>query len=104
MGAALTLPWTRVPDWRAACERVRAEGFALIALTPRGGTDVAALAPPRAGRVALLVGSEGEGLRPETIAAADVAVRIPMAEGIDSLNVVTACAIALERLGGARRG
>jgi tRNA G18 (ribose-2'-O)-methylase SpoU len=38
----------------------------------------------------------------ETREAADLTVRIPMAHGIDSLNVVTACAIALERLGGAR--
>ena len=52
----------------------------------------------------VLVGSEGEGLHAGTIAGADLTVRVPMVAGIDSLNVVTACAIALDRLGGTRGG
>ena len=55
------------------------------------------------GRAALLLGAEGAGLRAATRTTADVTVRIPMAAGVDSLNVATACAIALERMGGARR-
>lgn len=104
MGAALRLPWARVPDWVAVVARVRAAGFTLVALSPRHGTDVAALGAdtPVPSRTALLLGAEGRGLRVETREAADLTVRIPMAHGIDSLNVVTACAIALERLGGAR--
>ena len=53
---------------------------------------------PRDGRAALLLGAEGPGLRPETIAAADRRVRIGMRGDIDSLNVATAAAIALHRL------
>jgi tRNA G18 (ribose-2'-O)-methylase SpoU len=49
-------------------------------------------------RIALLAGSEGPGLSAGALAAADVAVRIPMASGVDSLNVATAVGIALHRL------
>ena len=101
VGAALLLPWARVTDWDAALARVRAAGFTLIALHPHDGVDVASLAVP--GRAALLLGAEGAGLRAATRTTADVTVRIPMAAGVDSLNVATACAIALERMGGARR-
>jgi SpoU rRNA Methylase family len=45
-------------------------------------------------------GAEERGVRDATLAAADLRLRIPMAQGIDSLNVVTACAVALDRLGG----
>jgi tRNA G18 (ribose-2'-O)-methylase SpoU len=102
MGAALTLPFTRVADWERAQARLRGAGFVLVALTPTGDRDVAALPPQDAERTALLVGAEGEGLRAESIAAADTAVRIPMVPGVDSLNLVTACAIALDRLGWSR--
>jgi tRNA G18 (ribose-2'-O)-methylase SpoU len=104
MGAALTVPWARIAAWEAALARLRAAGYTLIALTSRGETDVAALGAtlPVPARAALLVGAEGQGLRPTTLAAADFRLRIPMAEGVDSLNLVTACAVALDRLGGAR--
>ena len=49
-------------------------------------------------RVALLLGAEGAGLSPEALAAADERVRIPIAAGLDSLNVVVAAAIALYAL------
>jgi tRNA G18 (ribose-2'-O)-methylase SpoU len=101
LGAALVLPFARVVNWTGTLERLRSAGFTLVALAPGGATDVAAL-PSLAGPTALLVGAEGEGLRPETIAAADLGVRVPMAAGADSLNLVTACAIALDRLGWGR--
>ena len=103
VGAALTIPWARATDWPAALAAVRDAGCRLIALTPDGDTDVAALDRCAGERVALVVGAEGVGLQRETVAAADLAVRIPIVPGVDSLNVVTACAIALDRLGGARR-
>lgn len=103
VGAALALPWVRVADWPGALDAVRAAGHALIALTPRGNVDVAALDGFADRRTAVLLGTEGEGLRPETLAAAEVAARIPIVSGVDSLNLVTACAVALDRLGGARR-
>jgi tRNA G18 (ribose-2'-O)-methylase SpoU len=49
--------------------------------------------------LAILAGSEGPGLSAAAVEAADAIVRIPMAEGTDSLNVATAVAIALHRLG-----
>ena len=58
---------------------------------------------PVDGRVAVLLGSEGPGLSAEAIAAADAAVRIPMAGGVDSLNVATAGAVAFYALGGVAR-
>jgi tRNA G18 (ribose-2'-O)-methylase SpoU len=49
---------------------------------------------PREERIALVVGAEGDGLSARTVAAADVTVRIPMAGGVDSLNVASAAAVA----------
>ena len=107
LGASLALPWARVTAWVEALGRLGAAGYVRVALSTAGTLDVAAVgtrAPlaPLPERVALLLGNEGDGLRPATLAAADVTVRVPMAPGIDSLNVVTACAVALDRLGGAR--
>lgn len=100
MGATLSMPFART-DWRDGLERLRAAGYTLVALTPdRDAEDIRAVAgrgsPPR--RLALLVGAEGPGLGASTRAAADRRVRIPMAAGADSLNVATACGIALHRL------
>jgi tRNA G18 (ribose-2'-O)-methylase SpoU len=105
LGAALALPWARVTEWEETLGRLAAAGYIRVALSTAGALDVAALAieSPLPARVALLLGSEGAGLRQATLAAADVTVRIPMAPGVDSLNAVTACAVALDRLGGARR-
>jgi tRNA G18 (ribose-2'-O)-methylase SpoU len=104
MGAALQLPWAQSRDWAQALAEIRAAGFTLIALTPHDGSDVAALGDAIAlpARTALLAGAEGDGLRAPTLAAADVRLRIPMVADVDSLNLVTACAIALDRLGWAR--
>jgi tRNA G18 (ribose-2'-O)-methylase SpoU len=97
-GAALRVPFARLAVWPADLARLRAEGFTLVALTPRpGAMDLAALDPPA--RLALLVGTEGEGLGAAARAAADVEVHIAMASGVDSLNVATAAGIALHRLG-----
>ncbi len=102
MGAALTLPWARAAAWDTALGQLRGAGFTLVALSPAGTVDVAALGDRARGRVVLVLGTEGTGLAPATVAAADVAARIPIAGGVDSLNVATACAIALDRLGWAR--
>lgn len=104
MGAALQLPWAHAREWEPALAALRAAGFTLIALTPHDGSDVAAVGDGIAlpTRVALLAGAEGDGLRPATLGAADLRLRIPMVAGVDSLNLVTACAVALDRLGWAR--
>jgi tRNA G18 (ribose-2'-O)-methylase SpoU len=100
VGGSLLVPFARIADWAAGLTRLRGGGYTLVALTPRGGAaDIAGLGPrlPGPRRIALLVGAEGGGLSDATLAAADVHVKIAMAPGVDSLNVATACGIALHR-------
>lgn len=97
MGAALSVPFAKMADWPADLDRLRASGFRLLALTP--APDAVRLPElRRPHRVALLLGHEGGGLSKEAMEQADVRVRIPMAEGVDSVNVATAAAIALYEL------
>jgi tRNA G18 (ribose-2'-O)-methylase SpoU len=102
MGAVLAVPYARMSDWRGGLAEIRAAGFALLALTPdQSAVPLDKLAP--AGRVALLLGTEGDGLSSRWLAEADTAVCIPMsagamALGVDSLNVVAAAAIACHEL------
>ena len=99
MGTVLQVPWTRVGDWASTRELLTANGFhiAALALTDDAVSlrEFAATAPER---VALVLGTEGEGLTPEAIAAADTVVQIPMAHGIDSLNVAATAAVAMYAL------
>jgi tRNA G18 (ribose-2'-O)-methylase SpoU len=97
MGQALRLPFARVQSAPEAIGRLRAAGFEVLALTPAPGADDIAGVAPRP-RQALVVGAEGPGLSAAALAAADRRVRIPMAAGVDSLNVATAAAVALSRL------
>lgn len=93
MGAVFSLPYARLDDWHGAVGRLSAAGFTTYALTlAPDAVDLDAVVP--ADRVALLVGSEGPGLSTRWQEAADVRVRIPMAAGIDSLNVAAATAVA----------
>ncbi|QHC58036.1 RNA methyltransferase [Rathayibacter sp. VKM Ac-2760] len=96
MGTVLQVPWTRVGDWTSTRALLHGAGFtiAAMALTAEAVPlrDFAAAAPER---VALVLGTEGEGLTDEALAAADVAVQIPMRHGIDSLNVAAASAVAM---------
>lgn len=97
-GTSLTVPFARLPTGDALlalCERHR---LTPLALSPRG-EDIGRLPPlPRA---LLLLGTEGPGL-PEALMARARRVAIPMAPGVDSLNVAVAGAVALHRLGGER--
>jgi tRNA G18 (ribose-2'-O)-methylase SpoU len=100
MGAALRVPFVQLEEWPAALTRLRAAGFRLVALTPREPSEAldAFGSRPRARKLALLVGSEGPGLTVAVESAADDRVRIPIARGIDSLNLAVATGIALEHL------
>jgi tRNA G18 (ribose-2'-O)-methylase SpoU len=101
MGGTLEVPFARVACCAELCERLRAEGFAALALTTDPAApplEEAAHALRAAPRLALLLGSEGDGLRPATLAAAGACARIRMARGVDSLNLATAAGIALHRL------
>lgn len=95
MGAVFQLPWTRTETWPAVVDLLHEAGFtvAALALAERAvPLDVLAAEPPQ--RLALVAGTEGRGLSDATLAASDLLVRIPMAHGVDSLNVAAACAVA----------
>jgi tRNA G18 (ribose-2'-O)-methylase SpoU len=99
MGSVFAVPYARLTDWAGGLRELQALGFALVALTPdQDATPIAEL--PAAARTALLVGTEGTGLSARWVAAADIAARIPMRNGIDSLNVASAVAIACYLLAG----
>lgn len=96
LGATLRVPFAELPGWPEELGWLRAAGFAVLGLAPRGGVDLTSLDPDLE-RVALLLGTEGYGLSAAARAAADRLVRIPMVAGVDSLNVSAAAAIGLHR-------
>lgn len=93
MGSVFWLPYARVTDWYAAPDLLAEHGFQRVALAL--DDDATDLADLRVGeKVALLVGSEGHGLSPRWRRGADEVAMIPMAAGIDSLNVAASVAVA----------
>ena len=94
MGAVFSTPWTRLPGWYDALPALSAAGFATVALTLAPGAVPLEEAVSGLGKVALVLGSEGHGLSPRWEQAADRRATIPMAAGIDSLNVAAATAVA----------
>lgn len=100
MGTVFQVPWTRIDD----LAELRDHGFTTVALALSDDAipiDDEMLA--RADKLALVLGSEGYGLKPETIAACDCAAIIPMEHGVDSLNVAAASAVAFWELRFKRR-
>ena len=104
MGTVFQVPWTHIGDapgdWpEAGLARLSALGYrsVALALTDRSVSidDAILKAQPR---LALVLGTEGDGLSPETIARCDFTARIPMAHGVDSLNVAAAGAVAFWEL------
>ena len=99
MGTVLQVPWTRLPEWSEAVPVLHEHGFHLAALALADDAvslDVFAADPPE--RVALILGTEGDGLSRRALDAADTVVTIPMLHGVDSLNVASASAVALYAL------
>ena len=95
MGTVFALPYARLDSWPGGLATLAEHGFRTIALTP--GPTAIDLRELRFGprdKVALLLGTEGDGLSDPALAAADLRVRIPMAAGVDSLNVAAAAAVA----------
>ena len=96
MGTVFQVPWTRIDPWPGGVERLQrrwASPSAALALADDSvALDELAADPPE--RLALVLGTEGDGLSRRTVAAADLTVRIPMAGGVDSLNVAAAGAVA----------
>ncbi|WP_042542774.1 TrmH family RNA methyltransferase [Leucobacter komagatae] len=96
MGAVLQVPWARLPDWREAGPLIRGAGYDLVAFALRDDAeDLADFVDELPEKLALMFGSEGQGLSHRALASATRSVVIPMEHGVDSLNVSTAAALAL---------
>ncbi|MDQ6895012.1 MAG: RNA methyltransferase [Actinomycetota bacterium] len=96
MGTVFQVPWTRIDPWPGEVETLRRHGFTVAALALADDAvslDALAAQPPE--RLALVLGTEGDGLGRRTLEAADLTVQIPMAGGVDSLNVAAAAAVAM---------
>ncbi|MFL6112074.1 MAG: TrmH family RNA methyltransferase [Catenulispora sp.] len=105
MGTVFALPYARLDAWPGGLRTLAEHGFRTIALTP--GPTAIDLPELRFGpdeKVALLLGTEGDGLSDRALAAADLRVRIPMAAGVDSLNVAAAAAVACYAIAAAPAG
>lgn len=112
VGHVLHVPFARLAPWPTALDRVREAGFLIAALAPRSdpGSRASAVGlselkawmsgAEHSVGVALLLGAEGSGLTSAALATADMMVTIPIADGVDSLNVATAAAVALHTLAG----
>ena len=98
MGTVFQVPWTYLPEiWP---QTLRALGFTTAAMALCDASlPIYAPQLKRADRLAVVLGTEGDGLLPRTIAACDYTVKIPMAHGVDSLNVAAASAVAFYELG-----
>ena len=98
VGAVLRVPFAIVDRWPADLQRMRDDGFRIVAFTPHAsatplGEFAAAVEPDS--RLIIMFGAEGPGLTPEAMRQADHTIRIPMAADVDSLNVTVAAGIAL---------
>jgi 23S rRNA (guanosine2251-2'-O)-methyltransferase len=92
-GALERVPWVRVVNLARALEEIGEAGFWRIGLAGDAGTDLKdALGSPR---IALVLGAEGPGLRPNTREHCDALARLPISDAIESLNVSNAAAVAL---------
>ncbi|MFD3520751.1 TrmH family RNA methyltransferase [Streptomyces sp. NPDC058653] len=95
MGAVLQVPWTRLESWPGDAGLLREAGFVTAALClDERSITLDELADRRDERLALLFGTEGDGLTAGALAAADLRVSIPMDAGVDSLNVAATSAVA----------
>jgi tRNA G18 (ribose-2'-O)-methylase SpoU len=94
MGAVFTVPYARIEHWYDALDSLRGAGFTTVALAL--ADDAVELEQAVAGldRLALVMGTEGHGLSDRWLTTSDVRAVIPMADGIDSLNVAAATAVA----------
>jgi len=95
MGAVFAVPYARLDGWPASLRSVREDGYRVLGLTPDpAAVPLDSLRCEDGERLALLLGAEGAGLTAEALRHAELRVRIPMAAGVDSLNVAAAAAVA----------
>lgn len=103
MGTVLQVPWTKIgdtpADWPRDIEKIKAMGFKTAAMALSDDSvsiDDDGLLKEE--KLAIILGTEGDGLKKETIAKCDYTVKIPMSHGVDSLNVAAASAVAFWQL------
>lgn len=100
MGQVFAVPYAFLERWPQGLDDLRQAGFRVLALTPDpSATALQDLRVAGDDRVALLLGAEGPGLSEPALVGSDQRVRIPMAAGVDSLNVAAAAAVACWALG-----
>lgn len=95
MGTVFQVPWAQISQWPAGIKTLKDAGYTVAALALKD--DSYALGEPSLrtiDKLALVFGTEGEGLEQETIDACDITIKIPMQHGVDSLNVAAASAVA----------
>lgn len=94
MGTVFQVPWTRIPEWPAGIGELQAAGFTVAALAlSDDSVTLDQFVEQKNEKVAFVFGTEGHGLARETLVAADAVVKIPMAGGVDSLNVAASAAV-----------
>ena len=99
MGTVFQVPWARLESWPDDLGALREQGFTVAAMElTSDAVDLDDLAGRNPDKLALVLGTEGAGMSPETLAAVDLAVKIPMRPGVDSLNVAAASAVAFWEL------
>ena len=99
MGTVLQVPWTRLPEWPEARTILRKAGFHIAAMAlADDAVSLREFAAHQPEKIALVFGSEGDGLSSQALEACDTIVTIPMLHGVDSLNVASASAVALYAL------
>lgn len=99
MGTVFQVPWTYLPEDGSWQELLKELGFKTAAMALK--EDSLSIEDPRLAaekKLAIVLGTEGDGLAPSTISHCDYTVRIPMSHGVDSLNVAAASAVAFYEL------
>ncbi|WP_430393846.1 TrmH family RNA methyltransferase [Brachybacterium nesterenkovii] len=95
MGTVFQVPWTRIPEWPAGIHELQEAGYVVAGMTlGEGAITLDELVAEDHEKLALVFGTEGHGITPQTDALLDRRVTIPMMGGVDSLNVTAAAAVA----------
>ena len=100
MGTVFQVPWSFLPDDETYVSRLHKLGYKTAAMALCEDTvSIADEKLKEEEKLAIILGTEGEGLMPQTIKQSDYTIKIPMAHGVDSLNVAAASAVAFWELG-----
>jgi len=96
MGTVFQVPWTRIEPWPDGQQVLRDHGFTIAAFAlGDGAVSLDDLVANQPDRLAMVFGTEGDGLSRLAVKGADLVVKIPMSGGVDSLNVAASSAVAL---------